>query len=54
VAKVEELLARVNATKNSLAKVAVILKRFRQAVLAAACSVILLMTGGNKILLSRL
>jgi type I restriction enzyme S subunit len=38
VAKVEELLARVNATKGRLAKVSVILKRFRQAVLAAACS----------------
>jgi type I restriction enzyme S subunit len=38
VAKVEELLTRVNATKERLAKVAMILKRFRQAVLAAACS----------------
>jgi type I restriction enzyme S subunit len=38
VAKVEELLTRVNATKERLAKVSVILKRFRQAVLAAACS----------------
>ena len=38
VAKVEELLARVNATKERLAKVSMILKRFRQAVLAAACS----------------
>ncbi len=37
VAKVEELLARVNATKERLAKVALILKRFRQAVLSAAC-----------------
>ena len=36
--KVEELLARVNATKDRLAKVSMILKRFRQAVLAAACS----------------
>jgi type I restriction enzyme, S subunit len=38
VAKIEELLARVNATRERLAKVPVILKRFRQAVLAAACS----------------
>jgi type I restriction enzyme S subunit len=38
VAKVEELLARVNATKERLAKVSLIFKRFRQAVLAAACS----------------
>jgi len=38
VAKVEGLLTRVNTTKEHLAKVAMILKRFRQAVLAAACS----------------
>jgi type I restriction enzyme S subunit len=38
VAKVEELLLRVNTTKERLAKVSMILKRFRQAVLAAACS----------------
>ena len=38
VAKVKELLARVNTAKGRLAKVLVILKRFRQAVLAAACS----------------
>ena len=38
VAKVEELLTRVNATKDRLAKVSMILKRFRQAVLSAACS----------------
>ena len=38
VAKIEELLALVNATRERLAKVPVILKRFRQAVLAAACS----------------
>jgi len=38
VAKVEELLARVNAVRERLAKVPAILKRFRQAVLAAACS----------------
>ena len=36
--KVEELLVRVNASKERLAKVSMILKRFRQAVLAAACS----------------
>lgn len=36
--KVEELLMRVNATKERLAKVSMIMKRFRQAVLAAACS----------------
>jgi type I restriction enzyme, S subunit len=38
VTKVEELLALVNATKDRLNKVSIILKRFRQAVLAAACS----------------
>ena len=37
VAKVEELLTQVNATRDRLAKVLKILKRFRQAVLAAAC-----------------
>jgi type I restriction enzyme S subunit len=38
VAKVEELLARVNAARERLAKVPGILKRFRQSILAAACS----------------
>jgi len=38
VAQVEALLARVNAARERLAKVPAILKRFRQAVLAAACS----------------
>ena len=38
MAKVEELLARVNAARERLAKVPAILKRFRQSVLAAACS----------------
>ncbi len=38
MAKVEELLARVNAAKERLTKVKEILKRFRQSVLAAACS----------------
>jgi len=38
VAKVEELLSRVNAAREFLAKVPAILKRFRQSVLAAACS----------------
>jgi type I restriction enzyme S subunit len=38
VAKVEELLARVNAARERLAKVPAILKRFRQSILAAACS----------------
>jgi type I restriction enzyme, S subunit len=38
VAKVEELLARLNATRERLVKVPAILKHFRQAVLAAACS----------------
>jgi type I restriction enzyme S subunit len=38
VAKVEALLARVNAAREKLARVPQILKRFRQAVLAAACS----------------
>lgn len=37
VAKVEELLARVNAARERLARVPAILKRFRQAVLSAAC-----------------
>jgi type I restriction enzyme S subunit len=38
VAKVEEVLSHVNAARERLAKVPAILKRFRQAVLAAACS----------------
>jgi type I restriction enzyme S subunit len=38
VAKVEELLARVNAVRERLAKVKELLKRFRQSVLSAACS----------------
>jgi type I restriction enzyme S subunit len=38
VTKVEELLVQVNAAKDRLAKVSMILRRFRQAVLAAACS----------------
>lgn len=38
VAKVENLLARVNAARDRLAPVPAILKRFRQSVLAAACS----------------
>jgi len=38
VAKVEELLGRVNAARARLAKLPAILKRFRQSVLAAACS----------------
>jgi type I restriction enzyme, S subunit len=38
VEKVEALLARVNAARDRLAKVPAILKRFRQSVLAAACS----------------
>lgn len=38
VAKVEQLLARVNAARERLAKVPAILKRFRQSILAAACS----------------
>ena len=38
VAKVEELLARVNTARERLDKVPKIMKRFRQAVLAAACS----------------
>jgi type I restriction enzyme S subunit len=37
VANVEKLLARVNASRERLARVPAILKRFRQAVLAAAC-----------------
>jgi type I restriction enzyme, S subunit len=38
VAKIEELLGRVTATRERLATVPTILKRFRQAVLASACS----------------
>ncbi len=38
VAKVEELLGRVNAARGRLAKVPALLKRFRQSILAAACS----------------
>ena len=38
VAKVEALLARVSAARERLAKVPTLLKRFRQSVLAAACS----------------
>jgi type I restriction enzyme, S subunit len=38
VAKVEELLARVTASREHLSKAALTLKRFRQSVLAAACS----------------
>ncbi len=38
VEKVEQLLARVNTARERLARVSAILKRFRQAVLAAACS----------------
>jgi type I restriction enzyme S subunit len=38
VAKLEQLLAMVDACQQRLAKIPVLLKRFRQAVLAAACS----------------
>jgi type I restriction enzyme S subunit len=38
VAKLEMLLGKVDACKERLAKLSVLLKRFRQAVLAAACS----------------
>ena len=38
VKKVEELIERVNAVKKRLAKASEILKRFRQCILAAACS----------------
>jgi type I restriction enzyme, S subunit len=38
VAKIEELLARVNEARERLARVPTILKRLRQAILAAACS----------------
>jgi type I restriction enzyme S subunit len=38
VAHVEQLLAKVRSTNERIEKVKVILKRFRQAVLAAACS----------------
>lgn len=38
VAKLEELLGKVEASRQRLAQVPALLKRFRQAVLAAACS----------------
>lgn len=38
VAKVEELLGKVSACRQRLAKIPTLLKRFRQSVLAAACS----------------
>ena len=38
VAKVRELLARVNAARERLAKVALLVRRFRESVLAAACA----------------
>ena len=38
VAKLEELLAAVSTTRARLARVPILLKRFRQSVLAAACS----------------
>jgi type I restriction enzyme S subunit len=38
VAKLETLLGKVNDCQQRLAKIPVLLKRFRQAVLAAACS----------------
>jgi len=38
VAKLEKLLAKVDTCENGLAKIPVLLKRFRQSVLAAACS----------------
>lgn len=38
VAKLEELLGKVDACQSHLAKIPLILKRFRQSVLAAACS----------------
>ncbi len=38
VTKIEELLTQVNASRERLAKVPKILKRFRQSVLAAACT----------------
>ena len=38
VAKVDEVLAHVNAARDHLARVPALLKRFRQSVLAAACS----------------
>jgi type I restriction enzyme S subunit len=38
VAKINELLTQVNAARDRLAKLPTILKRFRQSVLAAACS----------------
>ena len=38
VARAEDLLAHVNTTRDKLCKVPVIMKRFRQEILAAACS----------------
>ena len=38
MAKLETLLGKVDASQQRLAKIPVLLKRFRQSVLAAACS----------------
>jgi type I restriction enzyme S subunit len=38
VAKLEKLLGKVDASQQRLAKIPILLKRFRQSVLAAACS----------------
>ena len=38
VAKLEKLLGKVDASQQRLAKISILLKRFRQSVLAAACS----------------
>jgi type I restriction enzyme S subunit len=38
VAKIEDVLSHVNASRDHLARVPALLKRFRQSVLAAACS----------------
>jgi type I restriction enzyme S subunit len=38
VAKLETLLGQVDASQQRLVKIPVLLKRFRQSVLAAACS----------------
>ena len=38
MAKLEKLLGKVHASRQRLAKIPVLLKRFRQSVLATACS----------------
>ncbi len=50
VAKLEKLLAKVDNCKERLEKIPIILKRFRQSVLAAACSGVLTADWRNKVM----